>query len=151
MAVDYDDMVSNKLAGYVAENPQQNGWFFDEGYLYSPGSDLSLYKPNFFLFCGTSHIINAQLLKIPKTIEESNDARTARWFGSHIFVKKDMDASQTPLSRLPFIGSVYRVGHIDATSQSNSVSSIAKPADTRIPLSQELVDEYFGGAHEPPA
>jgi len=148
MAVDYDDLISNRLAQFVSINPDEPGWFFNDGYLYSPGSELRLYQPNFFQFCGTSHIIRAPLLKIPRSIDELDEAHTARWFGSHIFIKQDLDKTNSPLSPLPFVGSIYRVGHDDATSRSASVNSISKPTDKRFPITPEILTEFFGGVAE---
>ena len=41
--------------------------------------------------------------------------------GSHIFLHEHLDATGTPLAKLPFLGAVYRIGHAEAHSQSDSI------------------------------
>lgn len=148
MFVDYDDLVSNRLAGLAAENPTAPGWFFDTGYLYSGENELCLYSEDFHKFCGTSHIIRADLLQIPPSRELAHPNWIARWLGSHYFIKDDFDRLGPKLARLPFNGAIYRIGHTDAGSKSLPVRDYVrttgnKAAQTFLPLSPELIAEFF--------
>jgi hypothetical protein len=67
MAVDSDDLVSNRLARYVCEHRGScvAGWRITKGYLYQEGSPLVLRQPNIQNINGSTHIIRKDLVKIP--------------------------------------------------------------------------------------
>ncbi|MBR0697928.1 galactosyl transferase [Bradyrhizobium lablabi] len=119
MIVDDDDFVSSKLADYVAEHPDENGWYIDRGYLWSEGNLVLGAISKFFMLCGTSHIINARLYDLERLRENDADDYMKRTLGSHISVAHDLAAAGTPLSPLPFFGAIYRVGHAGAHSRSS--------------------------------
>jgi hypothetical protein len=121
MVVDYDDFVSSRLTSFIAENPSANGWYIKDGYVWSSGGKLLYLYSDFSRFCGTSHIIRADLYKLPETFEAASDEYIRRMLGSHIFIHDHLDQSGTPLASLPFVGAMYRVGHADAGSKSNGV------------------------------
>jgi hypothetical protein len=158
MTVDYDDMVSRRLAGFVSENPTGNGWYCNSGYLFSGGRLLYSYPSEFFEFCGTSHIIRADLLHLPERFEDATDEYVCRTIGSHKFIKKDLEEAGTPLACLPFPGAVYRIGHPDTASNSSSLlSHVLKRYHLRTPilllrkilrfrfLNGARAREFFGG------
>ena len=122
MVVDYDDLVSNRLAGFVESSPAANGWSLGSGYLYSGGEDALLLEGNFHRHCGTSHIIRADLLDLPARFEEADDEKVRRWLGAHVFIRGDLHERGTPLGLLPFPGAVYRIGHPSATSRSPTLA-----------------------------
>ena len=104
MVVDYDDFVSRTLAAHVLGSPHANGWFFNTGYLYSGSSWVYAYPSGFHEFCGTSHLIRADLLEMPQGIEAANTQFIRRRLGSHRFIKPDLQASGSALTTLPFRG-----------------------------------------------
>jgi hypothetical protein len=121
MVVDCDDLVSQKLAAFVSNNPDANGWFFDTGHLFS-GSRLLYRRPRaFFEICGTSHIIRADLLDLPQSQQTASASYIRYRMGSHKFIKTTLDERATPLSPLPFVGSIYRVGHSGSVSSSSGL------------------------------
>jgi hypothetical protein len=153
MVVDYDDMVSRRLARLVSDNPDANGWYLDDGYLYSGGAEAYHYRNAFHKFCGTSHIIHADILQIPARIEDAPDQLPLRWLGSHVFITEDMIARGTPIARLPFTGAVYRIGTHDSGGETPSLSTYiarrrqsgeAAPEDIR-PVDAAFAAEFFGG------
>jgi hypothetical protein len=154
MFVDYDDIVSCRLAELVSRHPSSNGWFFQSGFLWSGGLDLLLCEPYFFKYCGTSHIVRSDLLPIPDVIEDANEQLVCRWLGSHIFIKDDFDKIGTSLNPLPFAGTIYRVGHCDATSGSSNLAahltllgqrtSEEEVARKLRSLDDSLTQEFFG-------
>ncbi len=61
MVVDDDDFVSRRLTGFVAGYPGENGWYVQNGYIWGDGGRLIYEYTDFSKFCGTSHIIRADL------------------------------------------------------------------------------------------
>ena len=105
MQVDADDCVSNRLAEFVQRNPQAHGWFFDSGYFYRDGARrIYLKKQGFYSWCGTSHIIRHDLLKLPESadLEDSHLplVRPSR-------MKEALREMGAALAPLPFPGAVY--------------------------------------------
>jgi len=161
MVVDYDDLVSRKLAGLVARNPSANGWYVERGYFFSGGRIIYLCQTNFFEWCGTSHIIRADLLPLPARLDNASEAYIRRTLGSHKFIKRDLAEAGTPLALLPFAGAIYRMGHSASVSGSHGVVSqfinrwaLHRPqkmasdiANFRY-LGANLADEFFGGRAE---
>lgn len=156
MVVDYDDLISRRLAAVVAEAPDAPGWYIDSGWLYSGGRLMSFYPERFNRLCGTSIIVQSKLLRIPKTMEGFEPDYTARSLGSHIYLREDLEAAGTPLARLPFPGAIYRIGHADSVSLSDGLLSrainrktIRRPADMWKELrllrlrSQKIRAEFF--------
>jgi hypothetical protein len=157
MIVDYDDLVSCRLAALVAEQPDAHGWFFETGFLYSGQRLLYRHPREFFRFCGTSHIIRADLLEVPASREAASEDYIRYRLGSHIFNKALLDAQGTPLAPLPFDGTIYRIGHPFANSGSSPLfrhvfplAGFARPHKalgrvTRFrPLTPRLRQEFFG-------
>nr|WP_315190042.1 galactosyl transferase [uncultured Albidiferax sp.] len=121
MMLDDDDFVSNRLSTHVSENSTANGWYFDEGYVWPDGGRM-LYRYNGFnKYCGSSHIVRADLLKIPKSLEEASNEYISRTLGSHISINDDLKKSGSPLQPLPFVGAVYRTAHPESHSKSNGL------------------------------
>lgn len=161
MVVDYDDMISCRLAGLVADQPSSTGWYLDKGYLFSGGNELFLYDWMFHKFCGTSHIVKTSTFAPLFENEPADDHLVSRWLGSHIYIKDDLDSTATPLLPLPFVGAVYRVGHPHATSGSRSLREFIKAQNhgdssgisLRMAklktLTQDQANEFFCGNTEP--
>jgi hypothetical protein len=123
MTVDDDDFVSSQLAGYVSQHPDENGWYFDHGYLWSEGSIVLAPIRRFFMVCGTSHIVKASLYDFQEIAKsrDSENAYTSQMLGSHIFITETLASSRNPLSSLPFFGAIYRVGHSGSHSRSGGL------------------------------
>jgi hypothetical protein len=118
MIVDDDDFVSNRLVSHVAGHPRHNGWFVEQGYVWSPGDSLVYRDQDFYHMCGTSHIIRADLYAIPARMEDASADYIARMLGSHVQIASALAAKGHPLAPLPFPGAVYRIGHPGAHSKS---------------------------------
>ena len=121
MTVDYDDLVSNRLAAFAEVHSAQPGWFVDSGYLYDGSSTLMRLGSGFDELCGTSLIIHADRLVLPPKLEAADETYLRQWFGSHKFAKRLLAQAGTPLAPLPFPGAIYRVGHADAVSASSAI------------------------------
>lgn len=136
MAVDDDDLISSRIVEFVRKNDGENGWILDHGYIWTDGGKFLIRKSNFHKLCGTSIIVRSDLYNLPDSIENSNLDWTKRWLGSHIFIEDLLKDSGFPLSRLPFHGAIYRVGHAESHSQSNSIIStyFVGSGETRTPI-----------------
>lgn len=121
MIVDYDDLVSCKLAALVQANPGANGWYLDSGWVYDGGHFIFRQRTQFNEMCGTSHIVRTALYRLPERIEDVSPEFVRRKLGSHRFIAADLRASGTPLTRLPLDGAIYRVGYAGTSSGSGSM------------------------------
>jgi hypothetical protein len=69
MPVDPDDCISNKIAAFVNQYPNSNGWYIERGYEYNDGTNkIAVKKSGFYKICGSCNIINYQLFQIPETL-----------------------------------------------------------------------------------
>lgn len=118
MVVDDDDFISRDLVAFVRRNSGANGWFIKRGYVWQDGGKLMIMHQNFHSYCGTSLIVRSDLYNLSATADEDSIKRT---FGSHVYVKADLERAGTPLAPLPFIGAIYRVGHPGAHSKSKGI------------------------------
>jgi exopolysaccharide biosynthesis galactosyltransferase PssJ len=120
MIVDNDDFVSRRLAAFVATHPNENGWYIHSGYIWS-GGNLLYRHFDFSHTCGSSHIVRADLYCLPARLEDANDSYIRRILGSHIFIEEYLHAKGASLAPLPFVGAVYRTGHLGAHSRSETI------------------------------
>jgi hypothetical protein len=159
MVVDDDDFVSANIVEHVAAYSQSNGWKIDRGYLWSEGGRLMLQNNDFSNTCGTSHIVRAELYDLPAQFGEASDEYIKSMLGSHRRIAAILADRGAPLSRLPFRGAVYRVGHSGAHSQSHALwrtlfrkSHLGRPDRFLFALmrcrflTSTMKKEFFGGA-----
>jgi hypothetical protein len=112
MVVDHDDLISNRLVSFVARNEERNGWYIKNGYIWSEGVDLLYCYSDFSQFCGSSHIIRADLYQLPSSIDHASEDYVRRIIGSHVLIREHLANNGAPLAHLPFRGAIYRMGHI---------------------------------------
>lgn len=123
MVVDDDDFVSRRLTSFVSSRGSENGWYFNEGLVWSDGGLLMYRRDKFWLLCGTSHIIRYDLYQLPSAAEVADETYISHMLGSHVFIRESLEQTGTPLAPLPFIGAVYRTGHAGSHSGSLGVVS----------------------------
>ncbi len=121
MLVDDDDFVSRKLVSFVAAHTDANGWYIDKGYVWGDGGKLVYLYSNFSMLCGSSHIIRTDLFQLPESITAVTPEYIRTMLGSHIFISKQLAANGTALAPLPFIGAIYRIGHVGTHSRSQGL------------------------------
>jgi hypothetical protein len=110
MLLDADDLVSKRLAEFVHQHPQANGWFFNRGYRYTQGSYLIYKKSNdFHTMCGSCNIIRNDLNNIPENPEYNRGYGYYKFYIDHAKVVKVLGEAGTPLEPMPFLGAVYIV------------------------------------------
>ncbi|MBD2311955.1 glycosyltransferase family 2 protein [Desertifilum sp. FACHB-1129] len=104
--VDADDCVSKRLAGFVKQHPESEGWFFDRGYLYKARSpSIYLRRKAFHKRCGTSHILRYSLLKFPQEGAE-NRLELNQFYNEHQHISTRLEQRGITLQSLPFIGAI---------------------------------------------
>jgi hypothetical protein len=121
MIVDDDDFVSKRLTSFVAANSLANGWYVENGYIWTEGGNLLFRYADFSHLCGTSHIVRADLYALPVDFDAADEKYISRMLGSHIFIHDHLSTTGTPLAPLPFVGAVYRTGHSGAHSNSRGI------------------------------
>lgn len=105
MFLDSDDLVSNRLAEFVARHRDVNGWYLRSGYFHSGRqSHLHLERRRFDQWCGSAHILRPELLD---SLVQSNDYLVY----DHRRLAQAMRERGSPLRPLPFRGAIYTVSH----------------------------------------
>ncbi|MEA5505781.1 glycosyltransferase family A protein [Halotia wernerae UHCC 0503] len=108
MAVDADDCISKKLAEFVNQNPNSNGWFINRGYKYQEGSKyIYLKRSNFYKMCGTCNIIRYNLNNIPEQAEYNRGYGYYKYYINHEQVRDILKNNSQAIKPLPFAGAVY--------------------------------------------
>lgn len=148
MFFDGDDLVSNKIAAYVNSFKNENGWYIKQGYLHEDGMVNMKLKEDFYLACGTSHIMNPKLLNIPDEIPDnptqddilSHPAanKISEILGDHSKTKAYFDVMGNPLKPLPFPGAIWMVNHGENTSVKKGISALMGS-----PISQSNREEFM--------
>lgn len=127
MAVDSDDLVSDRLAGYVNENQSKNiaGWRFLNGYMYEDGSKIILKNHEIWGINGSTHIIREDLVDIPD-LETNYNLFDYSLFESHGYtLQRLIDYKKETLQLLPFYGVVYIIHKNNYSEIKNIISSLA--------------------------
>lgn len=111
MTVDADDCVSCRLAAYIRQHPEANGWYLRQGYKYIDTSDfLYLKRREFYRMTGTANILRYDLNEIPPHPEWNRGCGYYKFHINHQKIKAMMAERGTPLKPLPFPGAVYILG-----------------------------------------
>jgi hypothetical protein len=144
MVVDGDDFVSAGLAAFVNRQPDANGWFVVDGYVYSDKHRVARRFRPFHLACGTSLIINPRLYDIPDLPATATQAELEEGFGSfavhellgnHQAALQHFSSLGRPLSALPFPGAVYTMG----TGENWSARGLERFA---VPVGRRVAEEF---------
>lgn len=135
MSVDADDCISNRIAEYIAQDPESNGWYVDSGYEYEEGSNkITVRKQGFYKTCGTCNIINYRLFNLPEKMLSYEELFVEdRFIGGHPLAKDDLADRGTPLKPLPFPGVVFvrdRIGESVSMQETISAKFKRNPKET---------------------
>lgn len=110
MFLDADDLVSNRLAGFVAEQAGANGWYIDRGYRMDERLPYAVFwRRRFYEECGSSYLIRSDLAPFPERLDDALDFTDyfVRRYVVHAYVRSDLEKRGTPLVALPFPGAIY--------------------------------------------
>ena len=116
MIADADDLVSRRLAEFVALHPKGDGWFFEKGYSYCPGTNWLRSIQEFHQRCGTCVIVRAGLLRFDAVPFYRNSQVNTLAAAGHNNYYKVLSGDGAVLEPLPFAGAVY-VQNVDSTSR----------------------------------
>lgn len=125
MAIDSDDLISNKIAEFV-NNQRKDcpGWVIRKGYMYLEGTKFILINKEIQNINGSTHIINQRLISIPPFT--SLNQVDFNFFESHGYLyQRLINEKNTRLATLPFIGIIYVV-HNNNSSDIHSILSLRK-------------------------
>jgi hypothetical protein len=135
MVVDADDCVSNRLARFCEERPEERGWYFDSGWMHDERSPLIFrWKRGFHAVCGTSSIVRVQPEDLPDVETGGRDDNLILRSG-HTKIRANMESAGTPLAPLPFPGAVYNL----ATGENHTGFSLSGWRSKKI-----LIRKLFG-------
>ncbi len=121
MISDDDDLVSNRIVEYVAQNEGANGWIVTRGWLWDDGGKYLFDYEDFHRKCGTCLIIRRDLYRIPDRFEDADLEWVKDSFGSHHRIGAKLASQDQGLNPLPFRGAVYRVASAGSHSGSGSI------------------------------
>lgn len=117
MVVDDDDFVSSDITAFAVANCDAAGWYFDQGYVWMEGSRFLFLSSEFNKLCGTSHLVRSDLYKVPEVLDDDSMEYVKAMMGSHIKMESILKEQGIQLLPLPFVGAIYRVGHMESHSQ----------------------------------
>ena len=105
MFLDSDDLVSNRLAEYVAHHADENGWYLRAGYFYCERQPrLHVERRKFSEWCGSAHIVRPEHLDFMVGADQ-------RLVFDHRQLMERMKQNGTLIRPLPFKGAVYTISH----------------------------------------
>ena len=111
MSVDSDDLVSNRLAGFVFDNhfKKSAGWRFVNGYMYEDGSMIVIKNHQIWGMNGSTHIIREDLVDVPD-LETNFKLFDYSLFEGHAYtLQRIKDFYNETLETLPFYGVIYTI------------------------------------------
>lgn len=117
MISDDDDFVSARIARFVTEHRDENGWIVDDGYVWDDGGEILYRHRRLNHVCGTTLIVRSDLYRLPDTFDAATPEYIKTMLGSHRSIGKILAERGAPLAALPFPGAIYRVGHVGSHSQ----------------------------------
>ncbi len=128
MMVDSDDLISNKVAEYMKENPGKPGFLSKYGYLYKEGSSYMKKCYRLDRTCGSCLIVNYSMDDLPEHLPESvlDTDDNQRWLfrKSHRKLPGLLASIGRDLEFLPFISTIYvqKTGDNLSTMEGNDIS-----------------------------
>lgn len=144
MKVDADDCVSQHLAEFVDQHPDNSGWLMNQGYEYQEGSKfIYLRNKKFYLHCGTSNIIKYGLLDFPENPESLKYDTLFQYHVPHSKIVKMMVKKEITLNTLPFPGAVYVIKNGENTYLRNQkLSDLIKKPNAAIIRAKEIYKAF---------
>jgi hypothetical protein len=106
MIADADDCVHSGLAQWCDRHPNDAGWYFPKGYMYTAGSGWVHRLPGFDLICGTSAIVKCGEVDFPGAMSDPKSDFFLVDVG-HFEFRYPEKIQGRRLKPLPFPGAVY--------------------------------------------
>jgi (2Fe-2S) ferredoxin len=141
MTVDADDCVSNRLAEFVSQNSNADGWYFKSGWKYRENDSYVYIKHRkFYTLSGTANIIHTKHLELPEQPEYNRGYGYYRFYIDHQRVRQSMEERGVLMRPLPFPGAIYILSTGDNMSQNEDNLSFSFL--NRRALSQQISSEF---------
>jgi len=148
MFFDADDLISNRLCGFLKNSPDSHGWYVNRGYLLAD-AERKMYKLNNFQeYCGTCNILNFSELpemNLPEQPSQTEILQAVNHkylkfaLGGHRVMHRFQELMGKPMQQLPFAGAVYRTEH--GCNVSHTGKRLIDPHQ-EIPVSADLQQEF---------
>lgn len=160
MIVDDDDLVSSRLADFVARNSASNGWVIKQGYIWTDQGSVLFAHADLNGLCGSTLIVRSDLYELPAAASDWPDDRIKKMLGSHRQIANHLSQAGTPLEPLPFPGAIYRIGHAGNHSGKGGIADeffwnrlyvrrpwvLGKNLFRLRPITKAMRREFFGAA-----
>lgn len=142
MLIDDDDFLHRELVETVRSRQPENGYYIEDGYIWKTGSAYLFPTKNFFMKCGTSHIVRSSLFDLLEN-EMADEAQfRSEMFGAHTFIKSALAKRGHPLEAFPLPAAVYRKANANAHTVSRKN---LKSALMQVELVDSLRSSFKGG------
>ena len=125
MGVDSDDLVSWKLASFVSSYSGQDlpGWRIMKGFVYEENASIAVKNKNIWQMNGSTHIIRADLVKIPD-FKSNFNLFDYSLFQSHVYTyQRLVDFEKEKLEEVPFYGVIYLIHNNNYSEVKNIISA----------------------------
>jgi hypothetical protein len=112
MYVDADDLVSNRIAEFVARDRAEHGYVCRVGYEYDAVTETLRWSPRFDRMCGTSKIMRWPVSELPEVAFAREGVPFRRYLDAgHAHWATMASADKRPLKTLPFAAVIYVLRH----------------------------------------
>jgi len=125
MGVDSDDLISNRLGSFISRYPGKNGagWRISKGYVYEENAALAVKNKSIWQMNGSTHIIRADLVKIPDFTTNFN-LFDYSLFQSHVYTyQRLIDFEKEKLEEVPFYAVIYLIHSNNYSEVKNIISA----------------------------
>lgn len=147
MYVDSDDYIHRDIAGFVAQHPDANGWYFDTGYFHIRGQrSVAPIAKEFHQRNGTSHIMRTDLLDVAGDLDPSmprDDVleavgrnKAVSIMGRHRPIVQWFQDLGAPLDPMPFPAAIWEIG------TGENCTGVFATAGSRQPIAGTISDDF---------
>lgn len=154
MLVDSDDLVSNRIAAFVKQHPNRNGFLSKYGYVYNEGLPYMKKVYKLHRICGSCSIVNYRTEDLPEDLPKDLwDLKPFEKYvirKSHRYIPDYLENNGRKLDTCPFITTVYVRNTGDNHSMLNGHDLNEKRKlelllRRRITIGKNIQNEFFGG------
>ncbi|MFD2515653.1 hypothetical protein ACFSRY_17395 [Pontibacter locisalis] len=141
MAIDSDDLISNKIAEFInSSDTKCPGWVVERGYIYLEGSNFLIKSNNLHGINGSTHIIKSDLVPVPDL--QVNKLKHFNFFEAHGYLRQRIiDLYNLHLQVLPFYGTVYTIHKNNTSAISDIINRFQLKTYLKYILKGKLVDK----------
>lgn len=150
MALDADDLLSNRFLAYLLEDAKQNqrmGWYMEKGYLYKEQTNYLIRVPKYMRFLnGSSHVVHASLVAIPDFSsliwDDYNLFTDHGWVKGRMQMYHGVDLVPIPFGALVYVVHGSNISQVEKKEYSFNLKSIAKRILRGVRLTNALREEF---------